>query len=234
MKHELTLFKDYRPTSFDSKGLGAHDQGDWIVLPVILTRDADTLEQSNFHTALKIMGGKSDTVNVHGFNHWGCGYFDIIVVHPSREAEAQSIYDSLESYPVLSDDDYSERDHEENDRVYRDMLERDFISNIETIFDVYLLPDNDFYSLFSHLMDQENIYFENNWVNVDNVTENITLEDLYRFKISFKCSAEYYDTLNHWEIARSGVVIIDDSTNKPFPLPQHILNALDPRQTKLL
>lgn len=234
MENELTLFKDYRPTGFDRKGVGVHDQGDWIVLPVILTRDADPLSESNFYTALKIMGEESDTVEVKGFNHWGCGYFDIIIAHPSRASEVQSIHDSLDSYPVLDESDYSERDHEENNRVYQDMLEREFIGNIEAQFDIYLLPENDFYSLFSHLMDRENIYFENNWVNVDNVTENITLEDLYKFKISFKCSADYYNTLNHWQIARSGVSIIDESTDRPFSLPQHILNALDPRQINLL
>ena len=234
MSNTLTLFKDYRPTSFDRKGVGVNDQGEWIVLPVILTRHADTLEESNFHIALEIMGGESDTVEIKSFNHWGCGYFDIIIAHPSRVAEVQSIHDSLESYPVLSDDDYSERDNEENNRVYQDMLEREFISNIEDRFDIYLLPDNDFYSLFSHLMDRENIYFQDNWVNVDDVTENITLKDLYKFKISFKCSADYYNTLNHWEIARSGVVIINEATDNPFPLPQHILNALDPRQITLL
>lgn len=108
----MKRYRDYTPTAFDCKGLGLPDRQDWLVAPVIRTRDSGVKAESNFEAALEILGGESKTVEVHCFNHWGPGWFEIILVHPSREKEVEDIERALEDYPLLDDEDFSSREYE--------------------------------------------------------------------------------------------------------------------------
>ena len=102
-------YKDYRPTSFDCAGSFLPDQGDWLVAPVGRNRDSGSLDESNFATCLELLGGESTTVEVHRFGHWTCGWFEIILARPDRGNDLQTILDRLNDYPVLDEDDYSQR-----------------------------------------------------------------------------------------------------------------------------
>ena len=122
----MKKFKDFQPTAMDSKGVGSEGQEDWLVLPTSRTRDTGPLEESNFAAALERLGGESDTVQVHRFGHWGPGWFEIIVVHPSRESEAEEIEKSLENYPSLDEDDMSRRESEEAWEDWKNWGESEF------------------------------------------------------------------------------------------------------------
>lgn len=80
------------------------------------SRDSEILAESNFETALERLGGEVDgQVEVHRFGHWGCGWFETIMVNPKNLkaiSELKSIYEDLESYPVLDEDDYNDRQYE--------------------------------------------------------------------------------------------------------------------------
>ena len=78
------------------------------------------------------MDGESETVEVHRFGHWGCGWFEIIIVDPTSKhaAIAQSIKDDLENYPVLNEDDFCEREHESIMGVWSDMSMSDRIDTM--------------------------------------------------------------------------------------------------------
>lgn len=102
-------YADFQPTELDPKGLGLPDRQDWIVAPCSQTRDSDTLTQSNFAACLAILGGEGENVEVHRFRHWGPGWFDVILCHPSLSAEVRAIEARLENYPALDEDDWSER-----------------------------------------------------------------------------------------------------------------------------
>lgn len=119
----LQTYRNYRPTQFDTQGLALADRQDWLVCPVIRTRDAGPLERTNYRIALLTLGGESETVEVHSFNHWGCGWFDIILVKPGTEAAtlAQGIADSLDSYPCLDDYALSEEEDNQAQSVWDDM-----------------------------------------------------------------------------------------------------------------
>jgi len=108
----MQAYKDWAPTVFDSKGYLLDNRQDWLV-GLIKTRDSDALESSNFDSALELLSGESDTVAVHAFNHWGPGWFKIILVHPSRLSELQGIAKQLEDYPVLNEEDFSRREFEQ-------------------------------------------------------------------------------------------------------------------------
>jgi hypothetical protein len=118
---DMQKYKDYQPTGFDRKGAFLHEQGEWLVVPVIQTRDSRSLERSNFKTALEMLGGEDDTVEVHRFGHWGPGWYEIIIVSPydkDKVKVAEEIERSLEDYPILDEDDFLELELEEANEVW--------------------------------------------------------------------------------------------------------------------
>lgn len=104
----MITYKDWAPSQHDTRGLNLPERQDWLVAPVMLTRDSKVLDESNFHVILADLGGESDTVEVH--RHWACGWFEIILVHPSRAAEVQAWETKLENYCIANEDDFSRRE----------------------------------------------------------------------------------------------------------------------------
>lgn len=118
----MQLYKDFRPTALDTSGLALDERQDWLVFPHSRTRDSGCLAESNFHVALKSLGGKSETVEVHRFGHWGPGWFEIILIDPKDEArvkDANEMIGALANYPVLDDEDHSRREQEAADLAWK-------------------------------------------------------------------------------------------------------------------
>lgn len=113
----MQTLKEYQPTGFDLKGVGSNESNkNWLVLPVIQTRDSEALELSNFESALKILGGESENCEVMRFGHWGPGWFEIIVINPAIPellAKAEDIERGLADYPVIDEENFSEKETEE-------------------------------------------------------------------------------------------------------------------------
>jgi hypothetical protein len=106
----MNSYRNFTPTNFDSNI--DIDRAAWLVVPVGQNRDSGSFDQSNFETALAMLGGESETVEVHRFGHWANGWFEIIIVKPNSKSETigNEIETSLEDYPLLDDDDHSERE----------------------------------------------------------------------------------------------------------------------------
>ena len=119
MHYELEPYSDHRPTVYDVKGLALPDQQDWLVVPVSQTRDSEHLEKSNFDTACAWISDaanpKESQYEVHGFNHWACGWYEIILVKPNTPCHsvARNICEQLNGYPVLDESDWCNREHED-------------------------------------------------------------------------------------------------------------------------
>ncbi len=111
----MQKYSEYSPTCFDTKGINLPDRQDWLVLPTGRNRDSAAYVESNFKAALEMIGGESDDVEVHSFNHWGCGWVEIIIVRPGSAAavKAESIEARLTDYPYLDEADVSSREYEE-------------------------------------------------------------------------------------------------------------------------
>lgn len=105
----MITYSDFQPTAFDPRGRFLEEQQDWLVLPCGRNRDSNALSKSNFRTALLMLGGEGENVEVHLFNHWACGWFEIIIVKPESKAAliAQDIETKLNAYPILNEEDYS-------------------------------------------------------------------------------------------------------------------------------
>jgi hypothetical protein len=90
------------------------------------------MAESNFESALEMLGGESKSVRVDRFGHWACGWFELILVNPKNEAKLTKAYEIrklLDEYPVLDDTDYYERENEEIESDF-DHYRDDFIKTI--------------------------------------------------------------------------------------------------------
>ena len=106
------------------------DLSNFLLVPVIRTRDSGIRQLSNFNTALKMLGGESDTVQIHRFGHWGCGWFERILIDPKDAravAKGEDIESCLADCPILDDSDYSEREWEYAQETWRKMSLRERI-----------------------------------------------------------------------------------------------------------
>lgn len=117
----MATYSTFQPTGFDIKGLNLSEQQDWFVLPVTRNRDSEALERSNWESSVSWLDTLDDTLDepayeTHSFNHWGCGWFEIILINPNRDDACKvacEIVSSLEDYPVLDDELFSTMEWEE-------------------------------------------------------------------------------------------------------------------------
>ena len=157
---------EYRPTGFDSSIGSFFDSDDprrnWIVCPVSITRDTGAFYQSNFDSCLKILGGESDTVEIHRFGHWGPGWFEVIIVDPSRMAEVQVIADRLSDYPILDEDHFSQLEYDQQwetwDKCYRSDLVSEVLKYVPEELEEWIeeTPDRVWDEMFSEYLNQGN------------------------------------------------------------------------------
>ncbi len=92
-------------------------------LLVVLTRnrDSDCLTESNWECALEQLGGESETVEIHRFGHWACGWWEAPCVKTGSEAETigAEIESSLSDYPALDDEHLSEKEQNEANQIWQ-------------------------------------------------------------------------------------------------------------------
>ncbi len=146
-------YADYRPTPFDPSGLNLPTQQDWLVHPCSRNRDSDCLAESNFHVALRHLGGRSETVQVHHFNHWAVGWIDIILVHPSREKEVLRDSEKLAEYPCLDEEDYALRQDKAAEDYWESISLRDRIFQCQQARVSILQARHSYENLRSHLQE---------------------------------------------------------------------------------
>jgi hypothetical protein len=109
------------PSGFDSySNYIGEIPSDSLLVVLTRSRDSDILTESNWEVALERLGGESDTVEIHRFGHWACGWWEALCVQAGskEEDEAVEIESDLEAYPVLSDDHFSEAESDEAHRVW--------------------------------------------------------------------------------------------------------------------
>lgn len=98
------------PGGFDSLDnyMGEIPTDNWLCV-LTHSRDSDALDDSNFRTALKRLGGEGINVRVERFGHWACGWWEALAVNEGTKEHAYAIKirEQLEDYPVLDEEDYS-------------------------------------------------------------------------------------------------------------------------------
>ena len=94
-------------------------------------RDSDCLERSNFRSALKAIGGESEIeggVQVVREGHWAVGWIEWIAIPPGPSvalSKAIEIGESLEQYPVVDEEDFSELENADADEVWKSCYDKE-------------------------------------------------------------------------------------------------------------
>ena len=109
------------PSGLDSLSnyIGETEFSDFEVL-LTRSRDSDLLTESNFQTALEMLGGESESVVINRFGHWACGWWESLSVKPNTPQYdiAKQIEANLADYPVLDDQDFYEKESEEAQSIW--------------------------------------------------------------------------------------------------------------------
>ena len=104
------------PSGLDSLSnyMGSTDFGDFYGL-LTQNRDSNVVTRSNFISALELLGGESENVEVHRFGHWACGWWESIAVKKGTKEfkEAEKIENDLMDYPVVNEEHLSELEMKE-------------------------------------------------------------------------------------------------------------------------
>lgn len=92
-------------------------------------RDSDSLTRSNFVCGLAALGGEDseETVVVVRESHWAVGWVEWIAIHQDNEAAlraADEVMESLEEYPIVNEDHWSELEWDEVSTYWEQMSVR--------------------------------------------------------------------------------------------------------------
>lgn len=123
----MITYSQFQPTGFDRKGICLPDQQSWLVAPVGNNRDSDCLTRANWQSFLREIS-ESDTVQIHRFGHWACGWFEIIIIDPNDTIsvkKAEDLERALEDYPVLDDQLLSTLEWEEATSLWEQLNIKD-------------------------------------------------------------------------------------------------------------
>lgn len=136
------------PSRLDSLAnyAGAIPGPEWLVV-ITRNRDSDLLTESNWDAALEELRGELRDIEIFRFGHWACGWWEALAVKAGTPAETigQDIVNRLNSYPVLDEDDFYERQIEEANRIWTECYtsrERlDYVRKHRSEFDFQNLAD---------------------------------------------------------------------------------------------
>ena len=119
----MTTVSQFAPTGFDhpiGQFLALADKQTWIVAPCTRTRDSSILENTNWDAQLRRLGDESDTLEIHRFGHWACGWYETVIVSPERLPEVEALRDALDRYPLLDEERYSALIWESASNIWRE------------------------------------------------------------------------------------------------------------------
>jgi len=244
----MERYRDFQPTGFDYKGLNSskHRIGYWYVFPIMLSRDADIRTQSNFEVISKDLGAnKTPGVQIHHFNHWGCGYFDIILINPWNKSAMDKAYDwerALANYPVADDCHYSNLENAARSEYVGTDGISDLSATLASEFGLDLdnVTSDDMWIYFDKLEERANVQFlvDENWIDIKAMVKKSSFLDCRinlpgaRITIDEDYPMEITDQHWHYLIANHVTALVDSDDNRIEP-PVSIVLWYDKRQIKL-
>ena len=120
---------------------------EYYVAPVTRNRDSDLLTESNWDAQWKALSalvrdtpdGEGASPRIVREGHWAVGWVEWVAIHESNaEAlrEAGRLAERLESYPLLDDEDASNRERDEYERQWKEerWLRREWAGILREVF----------------------------------------------------------------------------------------------------
>ena len=192
----MQKYSTFAPTGFDRQGAFLSGQGEWLVAPCKRNRDSNSFDSSNWDQQLEMLGGESKRAQIHRFGHWACGWFEIVLINPRSKLVkiGNQIESQLENYPILDENDWSQREFEAYCTAFKDDYKRCFASAIETfmeeneiVFDEFNeieglehIPIEKFQEFFESLIPSGEYYIEE-YPQFDYAIKKLTVENVKQF-----------------------------------------------------
>ena len=114
-------------------------------------RESSLVANSNWDCAIKMFDEAKLEYDITSFGHWACGWVEYLSVDiniPEAYKLAEEIEASLSAYPILNDEDHSEREYEDGLKTIENC--------IDSWFEIGELLSNEssfFSEMYSHLTD---------------------------------------------------------------------------------
>lgn len=149
--HQLTPFAEYRKQPDFGCSI-PEDRDAWLIAPCGQNRDSDSLTRSNFAVQLAELerleaAAQSanedaeyiDLYELHSFNHWACGWVEIVIVRPGTAAAeyAAELAESLEDYPVADEEHFSQLETDEAAESWERYGASDFKRDIQREYSAF-------------------------------------------------------------------------------------------------
>lgn len=145
MDHQLVVLKSnqqsYREMNKSGQPCSYYgDKPDWLVVYGI-TRDSNTLEESNYQSILKKLKEISEEdICEERASHWAVGYIDTIIINNQNEKLiqlARELITALIDYPVVDESDLSERELEKAYNYWDNLSISERINEVKRIVEDY-------------------------------------------------------------------------------------------------
>jgi hypothetical protein len=138
-------YSQFRPTQYD-RNIELGGRAGWLVLPVSRNRDSDTLANANWESVSRELDSKRLEYEKHSFNHWANGWFEIILVKPTRKAQkyASELETRLASCGILDEELYSSMQWVETFETFDKCTRLDLARYVETRYELKLFATPDF------------------------------------------------------------------------------------------
>jgi hypothetical protein len=151
-------------------------------------RDSGPLDESNFDSIKKILDEKKAVYEIVSFNHWLCGWVEEILIHESEKDSliiGNDILKQLDDYPVIDEEDWSNR---ENDLFYESFNDWGYKDALSALADKFNLEIYDYKEEeFKALLLEKDSRGNPSWmiesgggcyIDIDQMIEGISLEEL--------------------------------------------------------
>ena len=130
-----------------------------------------------------------DLYGEYGSHYAGCR-IDQLVTDEDYKDQIFDIYENLDNYPCIDDEDLSNLEYDLSKEVFEDCYKSDLIDAISSKFEVDIddydqIPDTSLWVLLETLSDRSATYWKNEYtsmyIDIDQCIESMTIEDFNQY-----------------------------------------------------
>ena len=140
----------------------------------------------------RILVDEYDHVDLYGGygSHMAACRIDKLIHDEEYKDQIFEIYNSLNDYPCIDDEDLSNLEYDLSKEVFEDVYKSDLIDAIGEKFDIDMddyevLPDQSLWYLLETLSDRSNTYWENEYtsmyIDIDTCIESMNMDDFNQY-----------------------------------------------------
>lgn len=180
----METYGEHIPTEYD-RHIVVEDREDWLIAPVSINRDtADAVTLSNWEVLQEILDDQQAEYEIHRFGHWSYGWYEMILVNPIHAELLQTIYSRLDSYPILNDEKWSEKETEHEWESWEGYVMSDLTDKIECLYDCEIGGENGYitYEQFEQFREAAGVDWRHGQdgasIDLDAIAQSVDIDEL--------------------------------------------------------